>query len=444
MSLFLFNCTGKPARDETHPDFAPTLHLGHEEVRSSSQLCQDRYTRKKQRESRQVERSAAEALISLGEETCSASEPEPEPEESSPDPIFHIHIHGYPPCPCMEKSYVDSSAQTDVSGADLDVLHAQAQQFRMEQQRKEEVNNASHQFSQQSLKDNDKKVKFYTGLPTFAVLMVLFNFLKEKIRNRTSMTAFQQLIVVLVKLRLAVPNEDLAYRFNCHESTISRIVNDMIDIMYSNLGGLVRWPDRESLRKTMPMQFRRTFGKKVAIVIDCFEVFCRRPTSLEARAQTWSNYKHHNTVKFLIGITPCGVISYLSSAWGGRGTDKTITIESDFFSKLLPGDIVLADRGFNIKDDAGIYGCDVQIPAFTRGKPQLSALDVEKTREIAHLRIHVERVIGCVRQKYTILDKTVPIDYLVTSEQCPIPKIDKVAKICCGLTNMSESLIASS
>ena len=103
----------------------------------------------------------------------------------------------------------------------------------------------------------------------------------------------------------------MACRLNCHKSTISRIVNDLIDIMHSNLGGLVHWPDRESSYKTMPVQFLRTFGEKVAVVIDCFKVFCRRPTSLEARAQTWSNYKHHKPGKFLIGITPCGAISYL-------------------------------------------------------------------------------------------------------------------------------------
>ena len=33
-----------------------------------------------------------------------------------------------------------------------------------------------------------------------------------------------------------------------------------------------------------------------------------RPKGLMAKAQTWSNYKHHNTVKFLIGISPQGSI----------------------------------------------------------------------------------------------------------------------------------------
>ena len=69
--------------------------------------------------------------------------------------------------------------------------------------------------------------------------------------------------------------------------------------------------------KTMPTEFRQNF-RKCVIIIDCFEVFMERPTSLMARAQTWSNYKKHNMVKFLIGITPKGSIAFISRGWGGR------------------------------------------------------------------------------------------------------------------------------
>ena len=54
----------------------------------------------------------------------------------------------------------------------------------------------------------------------------------------------------------------------------------------------------------MPRCFKYSFEKKATIIIDCFEIFIERPSNLLARAQTFSNYKHHNTVKVLIGITP--------------------------------------------------------------------------------------------------------------------------------------------
>ena len=75
----------------------------------------------------------------------------------------------------------------------------------------------------------------------------------------------------------------------------------------------------------------------------------------------------------------------------------------------MPGDIVLTDRGFNIEDSIAYRGTTLNIPAFTRGKSQLSPKEVVDTRRIANVRIHVERVIGSVRQKYTILNATTPL-----------------------------------
>ena len=118
----------------------------------------------------------------------------------------------------------------------------------------------------------------------------------------------------------------------------------------------------------MPMEFRKSFGTKVVVIIDCFELFIERPSNLLAKAQTWSQYKHHNTVKFLIGIAPQGFVSYISTAWGGRASDKTIVEESGISKKLLPGDVVLADRGFDVEDSVSLYA-----GAFTRRKLQLSA-----------------------------------------------------------------------
>ena len=60
----------------------------------------------------------------------------------------------------------------------------------------------------------------------------------------------------------------------------------------------------------------------------------------------------------------------------------------------MPGDVVLADRGFDIAESVGFYCAEVKISAFTKGKTQLSGADVESTQRIASVRIHVERVIG--------------------------------------------------
>ena len=83
----------------------------------------------------------------------------------------------------------------------------------------------------------------------------------------------------------------------------------MMDILFVWLKPLIKWPSRQVLLDSTPMCFRKHFGRKVIIIIDCFELFIDRPKNLLARTQTYSVYKHHNTVKFLIGISPQGVVS---------------------------------------------------------------------------------------------------------------------------------------
>ena len=117
-------------------------------------------------------------------------------------------------------------------------------------------------------------------------------------------------------------------------------------------------------------------------------------------------------MKFLIGITPCGTISYLSECWGGRISDKNLTQESTFLSLLEPGDVVLVDRGFTMSEDIALRGAKLIIPAFTCGKTQLSQKDVEMSKQMSKLRIHVERVIGLMKNRYTILKGPIPLNTL--------------------------------
>ena len=84
---------------------------------------------------------------------------------------------------------------------------------------------------------------------------------------------------------------------------MSRNFHRVLDVMDVKLKHLIIWPERSVLKKTMPTCFRQHFSN-CSVIIDCTEIFIERPTNLLAQAQCWSNYKHHSTVKFLIGITP--------------------------------------------------------------------------------------------------------------------------------------------
>ena len=78
---------------------------------------------------------------------------------------------------------------------------------------------------------------------------------------------------------------------------------------------------------------------------------------------------------------------------GGSVSDIVITQRAGFLDLLEQDNLVLADRRFLIGEDLAAHGARIAIPAFTRGKTQLSVLVVERTRRLARVRIHVERAM---------------------------------------------------
>ena len=90
----------------------------------------------------------------------------------------------------------------------------------------------------------------------------------------------------LIKLRLNVPFQDLAYHFGVSVLTFSRTFTSWIRVMDSRLSRLIYWPEQKELWNTMPKRFLFSFGNRT-VIIDCFEIFIEHPTDLLARAKTF-------------------------------------------------------------------------------------------------------------------------------------------------------------
>ena len=73
----------------------------------------------------------------------------------------------------------------------------------------------------------------------------------------------------------------------------------------------------------------------------------------------------------MIAITPAGAVSFFSRGWGGRVSDK-ITMHSGFLKFLQHGDLILADRGFNIAETLATHDVILKTPHFTKAKSQMS------------------------------------------------------------------------
>ena len=99
----------------------------------------------------------------------------------------------------------------------------------------------------------------------------------------------------------------LADIFSISVGVASQIFNTWIKLLAHELGPHIYWPSKKLINKYLPMSLKAYTNLRCTI--DCTEVFIDRPKDLEIKALTWSDYKKHNTIKFLVGIAPNGMIA---------------------------------------------------------------------------------------------------------------------------------------
>lgn len=285
----------------------------------------------------------------------------------------------------------------------------------------------------EDLENNDLKVKFYTGLPTFALLMHIFNLVECKVNtsHRNALPKFSEFLLVLIRLRLGLLEQDLAYRFNISQSTVNGVCDKWLPVMSASLNKLLVWPERDALLKTMPLCFNEAFGTRVAVIINCLEVLVDRGNTLLSK----SREKHHKTVNFIIGSTHQGAICFISSALEGYTADQCIVGNCDFLNKLSVGDVVLTDPNVPVSDENGFYKAKLEIPTYTKGKCQLPCETVNQTKTIGKVRFHVEEMKCRLRRKFRILERIMPVSYLSPRTEGEAPHIDHIVKVCCALAN---------
>ena len=192
------------------------------------------------------------------------------------------------------------------------------------------------------------------------------------------------------------------------------------------------WPSKNVINRHMPKCFRESYGS-TRIILDCTEIFIETPSHFGVQSQTYSNYKSHNTAKGLLGISPNGFVTFVCDLVPGRMSDKEVTENSGLIDLLQEGDSVMADRGFLIDEYLAQKRIQLNIPPFLGGKPQLSPEEEQQTRQIASVRIHVERAIERIKN-FRILK------YIFANSMAN--DLNKIWIICCYLVNFTTKPIA--
>jgi DDE superfamily endonuclease len=196
----------------------------------------------------------------------------------------------------------------------------------------------------------DHQLKVWTGLgaDTFDILEMIIEEMENKHDITFTLAAFDRIVLVMMIIRHNFQFNMVCDLFGRSKTTISKYFRSTVVIMSEALHSLVYWPTQEENLASMPTYFVPFFCD-TQIVLDCTECKITLMKCVNCRMASYSHYKSAHTVKYLVGVTPCGSINYISRGYPGRASDKYIFNKEKVNELINPNlGAVMTDKGFAI------------------------------------------------------------------------------------------------
>uniref|UniRef100_A0A8C5EBS4 Uncharacterized LOC114459264 n=1 Tax=Gouania willdenowi TaxID=441366 RepID=A0A8C5EBS4_GOUWI len=242
--------SGKPSYEmlENHPDWTPSLLLGHNDVKNTDQQL-ERPSPPTQDHQLQAQASPPPPA----QDQLQAPPPPDQDQEQAPPPPDQDQLQA-PPGQDMECGLCTS--RRDVINNLLEENRELKRQLDM------------YRMNENFLSGDDNTVKYYTGLPNFALFQTLLLTLTPYLPQgrMKKLSPFQLVLLTLMRLRLDLPIQHLSHLFRVHRTTVADAFHHTLGVMYAQLCPLGHWPSRECLLTSMPHQFVESFGNNVAAI----------------------------------------------------------------------------------------------------------------------------------------------------------------------------------
>lgn len=374
----------------------------------------------------------------------------PELEES-------MEAEDYYECVNTGKMVIDNGCQTEYTKVELSAK-IESMVLRNEVKVMKGVSNIQilSSLSYEAISKNSKSMKHFVGL-TSDQFNVLHDFLdsvcpltditywsckestglvKSKSGPDSIFSTQEKLFICLLRLRRGFTIKTLALLLstpqrNIEETMIRKIFTTFIQLMYKIFRDMenIMFPTKEHLKKFLPKVFKTM--KNVRCSVDCTEFRVETSRNFARQGNTFSAYKHTNTFKCLIAVTPNGGACFVSDLFEGDINDVKIFSKCGILNHIRPQDIILVDRGFTVQDLLNPLQADIMIPAFLKGRKSLSAAEELSTRKIAKARIHVERFNERLKQ-FRLVGRKIPLSLA--------PLATQMVVVACCLVNFQTTL----
>lgn len=270
---------------------------------------------------------------------------------------------------------------------------------------------------------------FWESVNPSVVRLELWSNAQEIASPQQKLPLIDEFFMFLCRVAAGLQEKTLSSIFEVSLSTVSRTILRWTRYLYQVLGSLPLWITREQVQATTPENLQ-LYCPAVRLVLDCTEIHCEATSSLSRQLEIFSNCKNHTTFKGLIGVAPCGAITFVSKLYAASISDTDVTQKSQILQLLQPGDGVMASRSFLIKKMLSEVGATLITPPLKKST-QLSVEDAQRAEVIARLRGLAERTIRRVKD-YCIWDGPVP--------RSLVGSVNELWLICCVMSNYQGPL----
>jgi len=305
-------------------------------------------------------------------------------------------------------------------------------------------------FSLEILRNNDEKVRSYTGLPGWDGLLYFLSLMKAcgadnltngggpRVRQVSALRRLSwenEFLLTLVYLRCGFSEIHVGYLFNVSQATVSTVFQARLTFMALILPKLFRMPDAGQIAEDAHRIFSENSRyRNTVLILDATEIRVETLSDHHLRQLLWSDYKSGHTAKWMVGLLPSMKVGLVSDAYGGSASDKLICETEDVFQHVSAGQAFMVDKGVSIKDRLRAKGAECHMPHFLRQGYRFTESECAKTREIASLRTHVERAIRRIKT-FRWLKGPIPATQF--------KMLGKAFTVCAYLTNFLPGLIAN-
>jgi hypothetical protein len=204
--------------------------------------------------------------------------------------------------------------------------------------------------------------------------------------------AISKLFMAFIWLRHYPSERMLSIIVECSESSVSRILSSVIDIMFKFMENSISFLNRKG-RDLHSVQFA---NKQFSLVIDRTYQELPKPISLDEKFY-YSGHRGMHCLNRLLGCTPDGLICWISKPYGGSIIDKQLMGYQEslnLFSQLGEDEYIMADAGFT-----GLEKLHPSIIPFTKNTgEELSEYEKTFNNRLNSHRIVVENVFAQIKK----------------------------------------------